>query len=126
IDPSSFPIPRYWIHESHFMKKIKNYSFLIAFRDVARSIDIRTAILSIMPFTPCNHKIPIIISDTSNNVTIVNIMLNLASFAFDYVTRQKIGGTSLGFFILNQLPVLPPHTYKTNCQWHNQSTLGGW
>lgn len=33
---------------------------------------------------------------------------------FDYVVRQKIGGTSLGYFILKQLPVLPPDPYKVS------------
>lgn len=33
------------------------------------------------------------------------------SFVFDYVTRQNMGGTSLGFFIFKQLPCLPPCTF---------------
>lgn len=32
----------------------------------------------------------------------------LSSFALDYAARQKIGGTTLNFFIMMQLPVLPP------------------
>jgi hypothetical protein len=30
----------------------------------------------------------------------------------DFVARQKISGTSLGYFILKQLPVLPPSIYS--------------
>ena len=32
-------------------------------------------------------------------------------FAFDYVVRQKVGGTHLNFYLVKQLPVIPPHTY---------------
>ena len=32
----------------------------------------------------------------------------LASFAFDYVVRQKIGGANLNQFLWRQLPVPPP------------------
>jgi hypothetical protein len=33
---------------------------------------------------------------------------NLASLAFDFVARQKVGGTHLKFFVMRQLPVVPP------------------
>jgi hypothetical protein len=33
------------------------------------------------------------------------------SYVVDYVARQKLGGTSFAFFILKQLPILPPSTY---------------
>jgi len=32
----------------------------------------------------------------------------LSSLVFDYVVRQKVGGSSMGFFIMKQLPVLLP------------------
>ena len=42
------------------------------------------------------------------------LLANLNSFVFDYVTRQKIGGVALNFFIVEQLPVFThgPHEYQ--------------
>ncbi len=37
---------------------------------------------------------------------------NLNSIAFDYIMRNKLGGTNASFFIVKQLPVLPPVTYE--------------
>jgi hypothetical protein len=34
------------------------------------------------------------------------------SLVFDYITRQKLGGTHLTFTILNQLPVHPPNHFS--------------
>jgi hypothetical protein len=34
------------------------------------------------------------------------------SLTFDFVTRQKLGGTTLNFFIVKQLPVLPPDAFS--------------
>jgi hypothetical protein len=34
-----------------------------------------------------------------------------SSLAFDYVVRQKIGGTNLNFFYIAQFPVFPPSFY---------------
>ena len=39
------------------------------------------------------------------------LIANLNSLVLDYVARQKIGGVSLSYFILKQLPVLPPELY---------------
>src|SRR5262249_5306880 len=33
---------------------------------------------------------------------------NLASFVLDFCARRKLGGTSLTYFVLNQLPILAP------------------
>jgi hypothetical protein len=40
------------------------------------------------------------------------LVANLSSLVLDYVARQKIGGTSLTYFYLKQLPVLPPTSYN--------------
>ena len=39
------------------------------------------------------------------------MVANLDCLVFDFVARQKIGGTHMNFFILKQLPVIPPHNY---------------
>jgi hypothetical protein len=36
---------------------------------------------------------------------------NLNSFVLDFVARTAVGGTDLSFFILKQLPVLPPEAF---------------
>jgi hypothetical protein len=38
---------------------------------------------------------------------------SLSSFVFDYVARQKVGGTNLGAYIVEQLPVLPRGSLKS-------------
>jgi hypothetical protein len=48
------------------------------------------------------------------------------SLVFDYVTRQKIGGVTLNFFIVNQLPVFPPVEYAKKCPWDKRLTLESW
>ena len=39
------------------------------------------------------------------------LIANLSALAFDFCSRQKIGGTTLNFFIYKQLPILPPSAY---------------
>jgi hypothetical protein len=49
-----------------------------------------------------------------------------SSLVFDYVARQKLGGTHMTFFILKQLPVFPPSEYQEICKWDIRSSLGDW
>ena len=41
----------------------------------------------------------------------------MASLAFDYFARQKIGGGSLKYFTIRQLPVIPPATFQSPIPW---------
>ena len=39
------------------------------------------------------------------------LLANLNLIPFDFVARQKIGGENFNYFILKQLPVIPPERY---------------
>ena len=39
---------------------------------------------------------------------------------------EKIGGITLNFFIVEQLPTLPPDTYAERCAWAKKETLEHW
>ncbi len=126
-NPSLLPMPRYWIHQDHLLHIMGvNRKAFLAFRDVTNAVVRRTSIFSIIPVVPCNHKLPLIILNKNNSCDLLYLQSCFASFIFDYVTRQKIGGVSLGFFILKQLPVLPPESYTKACSWDRQCSIGAW
>lgn len=54
------------------------------------------------------------------------LLANLNAFVYDYCTRQKIGGVTLNFFIVRQIPTLPPDTYDKPCSWDQSQTLAAW
>src|SRR5260370_2917799 len=126
-DPSILSIPRYWIHESHMPKFIGDgRKAFLAFRDITNTTNIRTAIFSILPVVPCGHTLPIVVLDTKYNREVAYLSSCTSSFIFDYLTRQKLNGTHMTFFILKQLPVLPPKQYAAICNWDGRSSLGEW
>ncbi|WLI73606.1 Eco57I restriction-modification methylase domain-containing protein [Halomonas alkalicola] len=86
--------------------------YLLGFRDICRSTDERTVIGSTIPFTAVGNKYPLLFLPVAMSPRLkAALQGNLASLALDYVARQKIGGTTLNFFIAKQLPVLPPDAY---------------
>ena len=54
------------------------------------------------------------------------LLANLNSHAYDYVARQKVGGLHLNFFIVEQLPTLPPDAYAARCPWDKRQSLEKW
>ncbi|HLG64838.1 MAG TPA: N-6 DNA methylase [Ktedonosporobacter sp.] len=124
-DPHKLNLPRYWVHASHMPTLTQRRKVLLAFRSIARSTDIRTIISSIVPNTPCgNSLIVALINEHSSKLLFLPV--SISSFVFDYIARQKTGGANLNFFILKQLPVPPPDTYKAACGWDHQHTIGEW
>jgi hypothetical protein len=71
----------------------------------------RTAIFSILPKIGVGNNAPILIPNVQNVALIACLMANLTSLVFDFVARQKVGGNNFNFFIVKQLPVLPPESY---------------
>ena len=79
-----------------------------------------------MPVLPCGNNLPIVITNLEHTCEIAFIAAATSSFVFDYIVRQKAGGSHMNFFILKQLPILPPDSYKVACDWDNTYLLGEW
>lgn len=50
----------------------------------------------------------------------------MTSMCFDYVARQKVGGTHLTYSYLNQMPSLASEEYNDPTPWHLSQTLSAW
>jgi hypothetical protein len=49
--------------------------------------------------------------EDSSVIKMICLFASFATFAFDYIGRQKLGGINFTYFILEQLPVLRPDRY---------------
>ena len=109
-DPWFFAMPRYWINglgvKTTLGKIGWKKEYFINTRDVARGTDIRTAIQAMIPTCAVGHKAPLVLPFAANQRDLTLFYANLNMFTVDYVVRQKIGGASLSFFIIKQIPIL--------------------
>jgi hypothetical protein len=113
--------PRYWIDKKEVLKKFEGNDdnkksipkWLMGWRDICRSTDERTVIVSAIPLVAVGNKYPLLLFQTEISSSLKLLLLgNFNAIAFDYVARQKIGGTTLNYFLLKQFPVLPPNAYS--------------
>ncbi len=100
--------------------------WFLAFRDIARATDERTAIVSPIPWSGVGNKAPIIRYDKRHIRELPGLVASVGSFAFDFAARQKVGGTTLNFFLVYQFPVLPPETYIQSAPWARGVALTDW
>ncbi len=85
---------------------------LIGFRLVCRATDERTLIGGVFPFTSVGNSLAVAeFPCLTNPRLLATLQANMSSLPIDFVTRNKIGGSNLNFFIVKQLPVLPPEAY---------------
>ncbi|MBX6422498.1 N-6 DNA methylase [Thermosulfurimonas sp. F29] len=87
------------------------YNWLLSFRNITSATNERTAIFSLIPLSGVGHSTPLLFVEKIKFSPC--LLANLSSMVFDYVTRQKVGGTNFTFHYVKQLPVLPPETYTT-------------
>lgn len=85
--------------------------WLMGWRRTARSTDDRTAICCISPGSAVGDSHFLMHSGVAPT-GIVMLVACLDSLVCDYVVRQALGGANVSFFIMEQVAVLPPDTYR--------------
>ena len=111
-DPSFTPSPRYWINQQE-NSATQSFESMLCFKDITASTNVRTMIASIVPQVGCGHKLPLLLPDEGrfSSLDVACVLANLNSFAFDYVTRQKVQATNVTWYIVEQLSVIAPEDY---------------
>jgi len=115
-DPAFESAPRYWVPGREVAGRLAakgwTRSWLMGWRDIARATDERTVIAAAFPRAGVGNKIPLMFPNQSISPRQSAALVGcLSSLALDFCARQKIGGTTLNFFIFFQFPVLPPSTF---------------
>ena len=113
LDAEFSPHPRYWVsyEESVVLQSVQ---WLLAFKDITASTNVRTMIAAMIPQVGCGHTLPVILplENRLNAQDAACLLANFNSFGFDYIARQKVQATHLTWFIVEQLPVIAPEDYN--------------
>jgi len=130
LDAKYASIPRNWIPYREVERILADkwkHGWLFGWRDVTDSrASLRTVIASVIPNVGIGNKFPLFIFDGMHAMQIVCFIANMSSFSLDYAARQKIGGLTLNYFILKQLPVLPPVAYDDTTLWLSSLNIKEW
>ncbi|WP_342372508.1 hypothetical protein PCC79_16545 [Propioniciclava soli] len=118
-DPTFVSLPRYWVRTEGVRDRSGDRwdrEWLLGWRDICRSTDERTMIATtngegaspeggtLLSFPEPPHGAPALLAVWN-------------SFAFDFVARQKVGGTHLKYSTMRQLPVPAPDHLSQGVPW---------
>ncbi|MFI6295939.1 Eco57I restriction-modification methylase domain-containing protein [Nonomuraea sp. NPDC050790] len=135
-NPGYSIMPEYWIPERVVEDRLRpreathgnvdadkwDRNWFFGWRDICRSSDTRTVISTAIPRVAVGNKFPIAL--LRGDCTL--LQANLSAFVLDFSARQKISGITLNYFILKQLPVLPPSVYEQDSPWDSTERLDRW
>ncbi|MCY3689902.1 MAG: restriction endonuclease [Gammaproteobacteria bacterium] len=109
-DPDWLPHPQFHVPKSE--TSFPEAAWMLGFKDVTAPTNVRSMIAAFIPCAGAGNTLPIL-SLQANSARLLSLLLaNLNAIVFDFVARQKIQGLHLNWFILEQLPVVPPERYE--------------
>jgi hypothetical protein len=113
LNPSYEAFPHYWVSESEIEERLNrqmwNKNWLIGLRKITNATNERTIISTLLPLGAVGNSEHILFPSTTISVGKIALFVGAASsLVLDYVARQKIGGTNLNFFYVEQLPFPSP------------------
>ena len=114
-DPTWTITPRYLVPAAEVEARLAGRwerRWLLGWRDITNATNERTAIFSLLPRVGVGHTVPLMLFQSLRADLAACFLAIVNSLVFDWITRQKIGGTHLTYTYLTQLPVLPPESFS--------------
>ena len=107
-------MPQFWVPEAEVNQRIADDSrhWLMSFKNVCSPTNVRTFLVTAIPLAGVGNSQPLMMPEAKNPKLAAAMLANLSAVPFDFAVRNKVGGQNLNFFIIEQLPVFPPETYK--------------
>lgn len=126
-DPFRMAIPNAWVKRSEVEGRLDDWPhrWLLGFCNITSSTNERTVIPAVIPRAAVGHSLPLVLSEHAP-VQVAMLGASLTSYVLDFAARQKVGGTNLTFFLVEQFPVLPQETYEQPAPWDPHLTLAEW
>ncbi len=127
-NPEHLAIPRWWAAQADVDSELADVRpAYVAYKRITSATNSRTMIACMLPRVAAVNSICLMLpQDNLSERLSCSLVANLNAAVFDYVTRQKVGGVDLNFFIVEQLPTLPPDAYDAACPWSKKETLEHW
>jgi hypothetical protein len=128
-NPEFCVLPRWWVEDKDVSKAAngRKREWMLAYKDITSPTNQRTMIAAFIPWVGVVNSAPIMFCGPDITPRREACLLgNLNSIVYDFIARQKVGGVHLNYFIVEQLPTLPPDTFSEKCLWNNKQTLELW
>ncbi|WLD13100.1 Eco57I restriction-modification methylase domain-containing protein [Planctellipticum variicoloris] len=93
----------------------------LAYRRIARTTDTRSFICSYLPPLPSTDSVFLLLHDNNDPHLLLQLSSILGAMSFDWVLRQRLSGTNISWFVLQECPV--PSRVATESTTHVMTRL---
>ena len=100
----------YWVPLSDVMDRSKLDGGFFIFRSINNSANARAFLGAVAPYSGVGNS-AVVVQTTVPKRKENALWAAFSSIVFEYLIRQKLGGTNINFFILKQIPVPGPDTF---------------
>lgn len=100
----------YWVPLSDVINRSKPSGGFFVFRSVNNSANARAFLGTVVPYSGVGNS-AIVVQTTVSKKKENALWAAFSSIVFEYLIRQKLGGTNINFFILKQMPVPNPDDF---------------
>ncbi|MEP6528292.1 MAG: DNA methyltransferase, partial [Nocardioidaceae bacterium] len=126
-DPNVEPMARYWVPESNVTVALEGKwkrKWLLGWRDITNMGNERTFVPSVLPASAVGNKFPLAFPADPACAPLLHAVWS--SLVFDYVARQKIGGTGMTYFIVKQIACPSSDVFAHPSTWQPDRSLAEW
>jgi hypothetical protein len=121
-------VPLYWVPANECWDAVGekwNRGWMLGFTSVTSPTNERTMNPALFPFSGVGNSMPVFLG-VEHATSYALLYGLLASFAFDFAVRQKIGGVNLNFYLVEQFPALELTRLSKSCKWMPIQTTEDW
>ena len=110
-DPDWLPTFRYFLNMTEMPNELLG-NYMLTYKRISAPTNVRTMIAAFGPQAAYEvNANNILFNEEADSVSYCSLLSNLNCIPFDYVVRQKMQGTTLNWYIVEQLPVIAPSDY---------------
>ncbi len=121
-DPACLAMPRYWTDEREVDASAQDHrTWFAGFRNVAPPTNARTIIVGAVPRSGTGNSFCLLKAASPDL-----LVACLTSLPLDFAARQKVGGSNINFFLVEQLPVLAPSAFASRTPWDVELHISEW
>jgi len=98
--------PQYLVSQDKYRNWSKaQHGIKLGFMDITSATNTRTFICAVLDDMPCGNKVPTLALKNRSLLRTLALTGYCNSLSFDFVTRNRIGGVTLNWFIVEELPI---------------------
>lgn len=106
-NPEWLAAPNSWVSAAEVSPRA---TWHVGMKHVTSATNMRSMIAAIVPDCGAGNSLPIVQVE-GDATDSAKLLANFNSVPFDFALRQKVQGNNLNWFIVEQLPVIPPAAY---------------